>query len=134
MSKYKIELNNLPLILLGGHFYCTVQSLHTKQYIQFLVKETSKGNYDVAHVNFDFPEKIGTLANMQFLPLVGRGEITKAKKVFSWIWKNVIHHEYLTENINVYHHGICCKCGRKLTTPESLESGIGPECRKLLGL
>lgn len=26
------------------------------------------------------------------------------------------------------HAGKCCRCGRKLTTPKSLETGIGPEC------
>jgi len=30
----------------------------------------------------------------------------------------------------VYHEGKCCRCGRKLTTPESISSGIGPECAK----
>jgi len=30
--------------------------------------------------------------------------------------------------------GSCGVCGKKLTTPESLERGIGPECAKALGL
>lgn len=29
----------------------------------------------------------------------------------------------------INHAGKCGRCGRTLTTPESLESGIGPECR-----
>lgn len=29
-----------------------------------------------------------------------------------------------------WHEGVCCRCGRKLTTPESVSSGIGPECSK----
>jgi hypothetical protein len=32
----------------------------------------------------------------------------------------------------VHHMGKCGRCGRALTTPESCESGIGPECRKIL--
>lgn len=27
----------------------------------------------------------------------------------------------------------CIRCDRRLTTPESLEAGVGPECRKLQG-
>jgi hypothetical protein len=27
-----------------------------------------------------------------------------------------------------YHEGVCCACGRALTTPESIEAGIGPVC------
>ncbi len=31
---------------------------------------------------------------------------------------------------NVHHSGKCGKCGKKLTTPESIERGIGPDCFK----
>lgn len=30
--------------------------------------------------------------------------------------------------LHVYHEGRCAKCGRKLTTPESIKRGFGPEC------
>lgn len=30
--------------------------------------------------------------------------------------------------LEIWHEGTCCRCGRKLTVPESIESGIGPEC------
>lgn len=33
-------------------------------------------------------------------------------------------------NTHVYHEGRCGRCGRKLTTPESIERGLGPECYK----
>lgn len=32
------------------------------------------------------------------------------------------------DKLKVYHEGKCCVCGRRLTTPESIELGIGPEC------
>ena len=34
----------------------------------------------------------------------------------------------------VHHEGRCGKCGRRLTVPESITTGIGPECAKSLGL
>lgn len=36
--------------------------------------------------------------------------------------------------VTIYHSGYCCKCGRLLTVPESIISGIGPECRKKMKL
>lgn len=33
-------------------------------------------------------------------------------------------------NFEIWHEGRCGHCGRKLTVPESIEDGIGPECRK----
>lgn len=35
------------------------------------------------------------------------------------------------EQLLVYHEGRCARCGRPLTTPESIERGFGPECYKL---
>lgn len=37
-------------------------------------------------------------------------------------------------NIRIYHVGTCGRCGRKLTTPESIVNGIGPECAKKVGI
>jgi hypothetical protein len=36
--------------------------------------------------------------------------------------------------IEVYHEGHCGRCGRKLTVPESIIDGIGPECKKRFAL
>jgi len=34
----------------------------------------------------------------------------------------------LPETIEFRHSGSCCRCGRKLTTPQSIDAGIGPVC------
>ena len=31
----------------------------------------------------------------------------------------------------IIHAGKCCACGRRLTTPKSIEKGIGPKCEAL---
>jgi hypothetical protein len=36
----------------------------------------------------------------------------------------------LPEMLEVWHEGRCARCGRKLTVPESISSGFGPECIK----
>ena len=38
----------------------------------------------------------------------------------------------LPDKLHVYHNGRCCRCGRILTTPESIKRGLGPECEKLV--
>lgn len=40
----------------------------------------------------------------------------------------------LPDVVHIYHHGRCSKCGRKLTDVESLRCGLGPTCRKRIGL
>ena len=40
------------------------------------------------------------------------------------------HLDNLPRNLYVYHTGRCARCGRLLTTPDSLISGYGPHCRR----
>lgn len=42
-------------------------------------------------------------------------------------------HSYEDFGFATHHEGRCSKCGRKLTTPLSVERGIGPECWKMIG-
>lgn len=32
--------------------------------------------------------------------------------------------------LEIRHEGKCCRCGRTLTVPSSIDTGIGPECAK----
>jgi hypothetical protein len=36
--------------------------------------------------------------------------------------------------LEVWHEGRCGKCGRKLTVPESIATGLGPECSAVAGV
>lgn len=38
--------------------------------------------------------------------------------------------DHLSNRLTIYHAGKCARCGRKLTTPDSLITGFGPECRR----
>ncbi len=46
---------------------------------------------------------------------------------FAWVWKHLSVGEMHLE-LAVYHEGRCGRCGRRLTTPESIETGLGPVC------
>lgn len=51
-------------------------------------------------------------------------------KALGWTIAQIAQKARIPEDLEVYHEGRCCACGRKLTTPESILSGIGPECAK----
>ncbi len=53
----------------------------------------------------------------QMFMLVVLNEVAPAKLGGSW-----------QDHYEVMHAGTCVRCNRKLTRPESIESGIGPEC------
>lgn len=52
--------------------------------------------------------------------------------MFSWFIKkmNGGDEASILRQAEFWHEGRCCRCGRRLTVPESIESGIGPECAK----
>lgn len=51
-------------------------------------------------------------------------------KVVRWAIRQVVFNKELPAGYSIRHEGRCCRCGRTLTTPESIEAGIGPECAK----
>jgi len=57
----------------------------------------------------------------------------KSFKAFYWLFNMLQQGNALPEHINFYHAGSCGKCGRTLTVPESIETGLGPHCRQNIG-
>jgi hypothetical protein len=52
---------------------------------------------------------------------------------FKWWFKSlVLNDRSRLDKISLFHEGHCMKCGRSLTTPESIENGIGPVCAGIM--
>lgn len=72
----------------------------------------------------------------------GHVEMTRASKFAEdsltvkaarWVMARVINQTQIPDCIEIRHAGKCGRCGRTLTTPESLDRGIGPECWQRMG-
>lgn len=53
------------------------------------------------------------------------------RRTLARIWANELH-VVEAAGFKVHHEGRCGRCGRTLTVPASIESGIGPECIKMM--
>jgi len=42
--------------------------------------------------------------------------------------------EKIFAQAEIWHEGRCARCGRRLTVPESIDTGFGPECAGIVGL
>lgn len=51
-------------------------------------------------------------------------------KAISWAVATIYDRGEIPASLEVWHEGCCCRCGRTLTVPESLATGLGPECAK----
>lgn len=54
-------------------------------------------------------------------------------QVFKYVYNNLIKNK-LPEYIQIWHEGKCGRCNRSLTVPESILTGIGPECSKKMNV
>lgn len=57
------------------------------------------------------------------------GSNAPSAKAAAWLFSH-LNSGNLPPSCEFYHEDKCCRCGRKLTTPESVTNGIGPECLK----
>lgn len=76
-----------------------------------------------------------TRAGEELVTRAKRGELpSQPLNIVSWLVKQVqLAVRGLPNTLDraeFWHEGKCCRCGRRLTVPASIESGIGPECAK----
>ena len=56
-----------------------------------------------------------------------------AWKAWDFLTRAVLQRGRMPAALEVFHEGRCGRCGRKLTTPESVALGLGPECATKIG-
>lgn len=49
-------------------------------------------------------------------------------RAWAWFWEALTRAPSLPSDLEVWHEGRCGRCGRRLTVPESIATGLGPEC------
>lgn len=60
--------------------------------------------------------------------------MTVFRRAMRVIWQKQYANYVLPEPYSIKHEGHCGRCGRALTTPQSLDTGLGPECAAQLGV
>lgn len=126
---------------LAGDATLTVQSSRTGERFTFKI-EASKPEAGRAGVHF---VSVLTGSNNEwsytYLGTIfadGKFRVTKRSPIaadapsaiaFAWLARN-----FEDPRVEVWHEGVCGRCGRKLTVPESIDSGIGPTCAGKLAL
>jgi hypothetical protein len=136
MNSKMILPENAKDFIFGGKSIFTVKNPKTEN--RFTYKVQKSKNVDLFFVSVltspDHYEFIGTIFNGDNFRRSDKSTISSASKsvvVFKWLIDKVSSKK-LPEFIQVWHEGCCAKCGRRLTTPESIVNGYGPECIKKL--
>jgi hypothetical protein len=126
-------MTNTLQFLLAGNAIFTVRSKRTGTRFTYRIKRSkTKGLYLVSVLRGPDNEK-----DFTFFGSIVNGTFHQSRKsrlysdapssvAFRWFWGHVD-----SDQIEIHHAGKCGRCGRKLTTPESIEKGLGPYCAEV---
>ena len=124
-----------------GRSVFTLENNETGNYLTFQIREVKKKGKVVPNEFTVQCKSLGDKAHgyqfLGFLNLATKRFNTYKRtpntfigfKVFFWLMQNMERLEDFTK-LAIYHEGRCCKCSLPLTVPESIDSGIGPECKR----
>lgn len=130
----------VPGVVLGGNATITLQSGNTGRFFTYKIKRSEKHNNlyfinlligtdnenDYSYIGCYYSDTEYFHAAKQWKDK-NRVAWPKSLRAISFLFDK-LHN--VPDNLYVYNNGKCACCGRKLTTPESIQRGIGPECYK----
>lgn len=133
MKVGQIPHNKAPEYILAGKSYVTFQNPQTGNRFTYKVVKHKVDDIYFVHVltSPDVYIFLGTIKNYVFR-YSQKSKIAKDSKSLI-VFDYVFHHlgmGTLNSTIEIFHDGKCGKCGRQLTDPISVETGLGPHCRK----
>lgn len=133
MKVGQISHDRAPDYILGGKAYVTFQNPQTGNRFTYKVIKHKVDDIYFVHVltNSDVYMFLGTIINYGFRHSK-KSKIDRDNKSVI-VFDYVFHHlgmGTLNSSIEIFHDGRCGKCGRQLTDPLSVETGLGPYCRK----
>lgn len=142
------NLAELSAFVHAGRATFTLESLKTGKRFTYRVshpmdRETNKPDRSILFVSaLTGPDNTRNYSYFGNIKGAGRFEVGRKSKLqanapsvlaFEWFYRNVVTQQRKCEALKVYHMGQCGRCGRALTVPSSIKSGIGPECAKKEG-
>tara|TARA_Y100000361_G_scaffold124610_2_gene117788 strand:- start:1036 stop:1464 length:429 start_codon:yes stop_codon:yes gene_type:complete len=134
--------NDIRKFITSGKATFTVTSARTGQHFTYRVKQTEPGAHGYFVSVLTGPDNVRdyTYAGMLFDSDQGLAfRLTKGSKVsgdapsfrgFEWLVRMVNADKGVSDHATLDHMGKCGRCGRALTHPESIATGLGPECVK----
>jgi hypothetical protein len=130
--------NDALRFMFGGNATFTIRSAKTGTRYTYKIRQPGIGKPFFASV-LSGPDNERDFDYIGFVPASLRDVLVAGTKgqpdapsfrALAWTVSQLAEKARIPEHLEIFHEGRCCACGRKLTTPESILSGIGPECAK----
>jgi hypothetical protein len=134
-----VEVNVKDFIFAGNCLF-TVANMRSGNHYTFQVQapDQQKNPEDPVHFvkvlsgpdNHDDYQMIGMIFSAKKYVHWNKSLFTKdcpSEVAFVWLVAQLLRGS-LPSEVKVFHHGYCGRCGALLTTPESIQRGLGPTC------
>lgn len=137
LGSHKLSKQDVKNFVLAGNALITLESGKTGKRYTYKVSKLNKPGTDVWFVKLlvgdnndtDYEYICYFNKNMR-VAVSAKSRMpmdSKPVQAFDFFLKHI---DAVPDNLHVYHSCKCGRCGRTLTTPESITRGIGPECYK----
>ena len=137
------DRQSLKTFLTAGTATLTVKSLKSGEHRTFRVRanENRPGSFFVDVLAG--PDNTADYKYLAFLSIerlpkfkwstehwTAGSDLTPSGHLFRWFIENLYlgATERIFEQAEFHHDGTCARCGRQLTTPDSIKDGLGPVC------
>lgn len=129
--------------ILSGNATCTFENTKTGNHFSYTVQQAPESGTEhkpaiwfvKALLGPDrIPQYIGYIKVTGYVYGGGKARVSadaQCNQVFDYVWRKLTDGT-LPECIEIWHEGRCGRCGRQLTDPVSIATGIGPVCRTKL--
>lgn len=142
-TSFKGQLTTVESIcqfLFAGNATVTLRSLKSGARFTYRVEESDDGKAHFVKLLIGGDNE----GDYQYLGHFRLGQYSHGRKsrinagapsavAFMWFAAKLLANE-LPKNLEVWHEGRCGHCNRKLTVPESVATGFGPDCSEKLGI
>lgn len=136
-----VDKDKVEQFLFAGKAIFTIRNNKTMNRFTFRVVKPKRITDDVYFVsvltgsdNYSHYSFFGTIKNnKRTFKLSAKAKIdldSLSVKAWMWFWKRLLSDQDFPPEIEIWHEGICGKCGHRLTVPESISIGLGPTCAK----
>lgn len=138
MAVNVIPKEHIKDFIFAGNAYFTLTSNKTKTHYTYRIKKANNNN-NTYFINVDDNNRDTYAGYMKRVDNVFKffkgtkgafDELDEPIIALMWTIRHSMDVDINTK-ITIQHVGKCCKCGRTLSDPKSINMGIGPECMKL---
>lgn len=135
---YSINKGTELDFVFGGNAIFTLRSKQTGRRYTYKVTKAKNKDYYIAKVFYGGDDN---QKDYKFIGILTKDGLTNVPTKVTQSSYYILALNYfidrayknnIPKNLEVYHAGRCCHCGRLLTTPESIERGVGPKCEKFI--